>query len=367
MPGMSSPLLEPMTFRNGRTAPNRVWVAPMTNKASHADGTLSDDELAFLVARAAGGFGVVESCASHVTEDGQAWPGELAMFDDRHAPGWRRLAEAFRPHGSLLLGQAFHGGMRTLREAGRPLPWSCSASPEGTPPEEAVREGTPEDFERVIDAFAAAARRLEAAGVDGVELHGAHGYLLCQFLSTTFNRRTDAWGGSLEDRARMIRRTMQATRAAVGDAFIVGVRLSPESSPSLPGIDLDETVQVARWLCEDGADFIHVSLWNAERMTAKRPQEHAARIFRDAIPADVPVITAGNLWTESDALAQLDHGADAVALGRAAIANPDWPRRVAGDGTEPRRPPLSAAELRARGLGPAFVEYMRKWPGFVAD
>ncbi len=364
---MSSPLLEPMTFRNGRTAPNRVWVAPMTNKASHPDGTLSDDELGFLVARAAGGFGVVESCASHVTEDGQAWPGELAMFDDRHAPGWRRLAEAIAPHGALLLGQAFHGGMRTLREEGRPQPWSCSASPEGTPAEEAVREGTPEDFERVIAGFAAAARRLEAAGVDGVELHGAHGYLLCQFLSTALNRRTDAWGGPLEHRARMIRRTMQATRAAVRDAFIVGVRLSPESSPSLPGIDLDEMVQVARWLCEDGADFVHVSLWNAERMTAKRPREHAARIFRDALPDEVPIVTAGNVWTEAEALAQLDHGADAVALGRAAIANPDWPRRVLDSGGPPARPPLTVDELRERALGPAFVDYMRRWKGFVAD
>ena len=92
----NSRLLAPMTFRNGRTAPNRVWVAPMTNKASHPDGTLSDDEFGFLVARAAGGFGVVETCASHVTPDGQAWPGELAMYDDVHVPGWRRLAEAHR-------------------------------------------------------------------------------------------------------------------------------------------------------------------------------------------------------------------------------------------------------------------------------
>ena len=75
----NSRLLAPMTFPNGRTAPNRVWVAPMTNKASHPDGTLSDDEFGFLVARATGGFGVVETCASHVTPDGQAWPGELAM------------------------------------------------------------------------------------------------------------------------------------------------------------------------------------------------------------------------------------------------------------------------------------------------
>ena len=115
-----------MIFRNGRTAPNRVWVAPMTNMASHPDGTLSDDEFGFLVARAAGGFGVVETCASHVTPDGQAWPGELAMYDDVHVPGWRRLAEAHRREGAILIGQAFHGGMRTLRGDGRPTPGSSA-------------------------------------------------------------------------------------------------------------------------------------------------------------------------------------------------------------------------------------------------
>ncbi len=361
------PLLEPLTFRNGRIAPNRLWVAPMTNKASHSDGTLSDDEYGFLVARAAGGFGVIETCASHVTEDGQAWTGELGMYDDVHVPGWRRLAEAHREAGALLIGQAFHGGMRTLREAGRPMPWSASASADNVAPEEAVREGTPEDFERVIAGFAAAARRLESAGVDGVELHGAHGYLLSQFQSTVLNRRTDEWGGALERRARLIRRTMQATRSAVGADFIVGVRLSPESSPSLPGINLDETLQVARWLCEDGADFIHISLWNAEQMTTKRPKEHAARIFRDALPREVPLITAGSIWTEEDALAQLNHGADAVALGRAAITTPDWPRRVVEQGGEPTRPPVTGADLRERALGPVFVDYMRRWDGFVSD
>ena len=363
----NSRLLAPMTFRNGRTAPNRVWVAPMTNKASHPDGTLSDDEFGFLVARAAGGFGVVETCASHVTPDGQAWSGELAMYDDVHVPGWRRLAEAHRRAGAILIGQAFHGGMRTLRGDGRPTPWSCSPSGADAPPDEAVREGTPEDFERVIAAFAAAARRLESAGVDGVELHGAHGYLLSQFQSAELNRRTDEWGGSLEHRARLIRRTMQATRAAVSDEFIVGVRLSPESSPSLPGIDLDETLQVARWMCDGGADFIHISLWDAGQMTTKRPGEHAARIFRDALPAQVPLITAGNIWTEDDALAQLDHGADAVALGRAAITNPDWPRHVVARGGTPKRPPVTSDELRARALGPVFVDYMRRWEGFVSD
>ncbi|MFK7962139.1 MAG: NADH:flavin oxidoreductase [Phycisphaerales bacterium] len=365
---MTNRLLTPMSFRNGRTAANRLWVAPMTNKASHDDGTLSDDEYGFMVARAAGGFGTVESCASHVTPEGQGWDGELAMFGDQHAPGWQRLAGGVQDHGALLIGQAFHGGMRALRGDDRPMPWSCSASPEGTgegKPE--VRAATEDDIERTIAAFAASARRLEAAGADGVELHGAHGYLLCQFLSSVWNQRADDWGGSIEHRARFIRRTMQACRATVGDDFIVGVRLSPESSPSMPGIDLDESLQVAAWLCEDGADFMHISLWDADKNTSKRPEVHAARLFRDALPAEVPIITAGAIWTVDDAEAQLDHGADAVALGRAAIVNPDWPQRVVDRGESPKRPPVTGAELSERALGPAFVDYMRRWDGFVSD
>lgn len=361
---MTSPLLTPLTFRNGRRAPNRVWLAPMTNKASHEDGTLSDDELGFLKARAEGGFGTIETCASHVSLDGQGWEGEFGMFDDAQIPGWRRLSDAVGAHGSILIGQAYHGGARAYRAQGRATPWSCSPSVPGEPE---VREASAALIERTIQSFADAARRLESAGADGVELHGAHGYLLSQFLSSVLNQRTDAWGGELENRARLVRRTMRATRAAVSDEFIVGVRLSPESSATLPGIDLDETVRVASWLCEDGADFIHISLWDAAKNSDKRPDEHPARIFRDALPDDVPLVTAGDIWTAKDAHAQLDHGADAVALGRPAIANPDWPRRVVERGGDPARPPLTGEELGARGLGPAFVRYMRRWEGFVAE
>jgi len=337
----------------------------MTNKASHPNGRLSEDELGFLAARAAGGFGVVETCATHVAQDGQAWSGQLGLFSDDLVPDWRRLAGAVQAEGgAFLIGQAFHGGLRALRGPGRPTPWSCSPSLPGEPE---VAEASPARIEAVIEEFAAGAARLERAGAQGVELHGAHGYLLCQFLSSALNRRQDAWGGSLGNRARLLRRTLQATRASVGSEFVVGVRLSPESYEGLPGLDLDESLQVARWLCEDGADFVHLSLWDAARNTSKRPDVHPARLFRDALPPEVPLVTAGGVWTLAEAQAQLDHGADAVALGRAAIANPDWPRRVVERGEEPVRFPLSAAELTERALGAAFVDYLRGWPDLVRE
>ena len=356
-----TPLLTPMTFANGRTASNRLWLAPLTNLQSHPDGTLSDDELRWLKARSEGGFSVIESCATHVSLDGQGWPGELGIFSDDMLPGWRRLASAIHDDGALLLAQIFHGGARAMPTDDGP--WSCSPSTDESRP---VREATDEDIEGAITAFADAAHRAHRAGVDGVEIHGAHSYLLCQFLSSTMNRRDDTWGGSLANRARLIRRTMQAIRARVPDDFIVGVRLSPENYGSATGLDLDESVQVASWLCEDGADFIHISLWDASRRSTKRPDTHPARAFRDALPSEVPLITAGNIWTVKAAERQLDYGADAVALGRPAIANPDWPHRVARDGEHPRRPPLTPEELRDRGLSDNFIDYMRRWQGFVA-
>jgi 2,4-dienoyl-CoA reductase-like NADH-dependent reductase (Old Yellow Enzyme family) len=359
---MTSPLLAPLRFRNGATAPNRIWLAPLTNLQSHADGVVSDDEARWLASRADGGFGIVESAATHVSADGQAWPGQLAAYDDRFAEGWRRLAALSQAKGAPLLAQLFHGGARALPHDGR-APWSASPSLEG---EAAFTEASPAQIEQVIADFIAAALRIEQTGGKGVELHGAHGYLLCQFLSATMNRRTDGWGGSLEGRARLLRAAMQGIRAVVQPGFIVGVRLSPENFGNLTGLDLDESLQVARWLADDGADFLHLSLWNAANMTIKRPAEHPVPLFVQTLPSDLPVISAGGIWTREEAESQLALGASAVALGRSAILNADWPSRVVEQGGEPRRTPTTAAFLRASGLGEAFVNYLAPRPGFMA-
>ncbi len=364
---MTSPLLLPFTFRNGVTARNRVWLAPMTNQQSHADGSLADDELRWLEKRARGGFGVIETCATHVSKDGQGWPGELGFFDDALLPGLIRLASTLAIEGALSIAQLFHGGTRSPSSLTGQRPWSASELPAVPPDVESPRAATEGDIAAVIQHFRAAALRAVHAGFTGIELHGAHGYLLCQFLSKTMNTRTDAWGGSLEGRARLIRETLRAVRRSVPPRFVVGVRLSPEDMGQATGLDLDESIDVARWLAEDGADFIHVSLWDGTRNTKKRPGEHAIPLFRAALPPNVALVAAGNVWTRADADAMLEKGADAVALGRSAIANPAWPRDAADPTWQPRRPPFTVAELRERGLSTAFAGYMRRWKGFVAD
>jgi 2,4-dienoyl-CoA reductase-like NADH-dependent reductase (Old Yellow Enzyme family) len=353
-------LFDPLTFRTGLAARNRVVLAPMTNKQSHDDGSLGDDELRWLCSRADGGFGIVMTCAAHVAKDGQGWIGELGIFDDALLPGLTTLADELRRRGATSMVQIFHGGLRADPSVSGSQPWSASAA-------DGVREATEDDLRRVVEQFAAAALRAKIAGFDGVELHGAHGYLFTQFLSVEQNRRTDAWGGPLEHRARLLRQTLRAVRDRVGPSFTVGVRLSPENYGNAKGLDLDESLQTARWLAEDGADFIHLSLWRAFEPTTKRPDQLALPLFRAVLPPDVAIIAAGAIWTRDDAERLIALGADGVALGRSAIVNRDWPLRAQEQAWQPRRPPVTVDDLRAQGLSERFAGYMRSWQGFVAE
>lgn len=360
-----SALLEPFRLRNGVLARNRTWLAPMTNQQSGEDGTLSEVELRWLEMRAAGGFAVVETCAAHVSADGKGFSGALGVHEDRLLPGLMRLAATVSSHGALGIVQLFHGGMRAPSSLTKQQPWSATDRPQAGA--EQTRAGTEADIARVIAQFCGAAVRASDAGFAGVELHGAHGYLFCQFLSATINTRTDSWGGSLEGRARLLRETVRAVRSAVPRRFVVGVRLSPEDLGNAQGLDLDESLQIARWLCDDGIDFLHLSLWDAQANTHKRPDEHPLPLFRRVVPLEVPIIAAGGVWSRADAEALLDKGAAAVALGRAAILNPDWPTRIAEAGWEPRRPPMTVAELAERGVSEGFANYLRHWKGLVTD
>jgi 2,4-dienoyl-CoA reductase-like NADH-dependent reductase (Old Yellow Enzyme family) len=336
----------------------------MTNQQSHEDGSLSDDELAWLDMRARGGFGVVETCASHVARDGQGWPGALGCYDDFLRPGLDRLAATIAARGALGVVQLFHGGQRAPSSVTGQQPWSAIAG--AAPGAERARAGTQADIARVILQFRDAAVRTQDAGFAGVELHGAHGFLFGQFLSA-MNQRTDGWGGALAGRARLLRETVRLVRSVVSATFLVGVRLSPEDHGNATGLDLDESLEVARWLCDDGADFIHVSLWDAQSNTRKRPDEHPLALFRRALPRDVAIVAAAGVWTLEEAESVLAKGASAVALGRAAIANPDWPLRVVDPHWEPRRPPFTVNELWERGLNAKFAAYLRRWEGFVVQ
>jgi 2,4-dienoyl-CoA reductase-like NADH-dependent reductase (Old Yellow Enzyme family) len=357
----------PLTLRSGLVLNNRAAVAAMTNGQSLVDGRTGDDEIHWLARRADGGFGCVATCAAYVSRDGKAWDGQLGIDRDDELEGLARFAERVQRGGCAGMVQLFHGGVRATQRLTGEQVWSATTFHEDGKDFETPREATEADIERVIGDFIAAAARAQKAGWNGVELHGAHGYLLTQFMSATQNTRGDRWGGAaLDNRARLVREVMRGVRARVGPKFSVGVRLSFESGGNAKGLDFDEIVQVAKWLCDDGADFIHASLFYAERNTRKYPDQHPIPLIRAALPKDVALFACGNIWTGSDAAAALDRGADVVALARCAIFNPDWPRHAMTPGWEPRRPPATPDELAALAVSPAFVTYLRHFKNLVA-
>jgi 2,4-dienoyl-CoA reductase-like NADH-dependent reductase (Old Yellow Enzyme family) len=353
----TSPLFTPYTFRSGATAKNRITLAPLTNSQSHDDGILSTEELAWLARRAEGDCSIVMTCASHVCASGKGFDGQLGCFDPLHFAGFKDIAAACSRHGALSIAQLYHGGIRSpARLTGAP---SISASDWKDGQGATARAATAAEVEEVIEDFVAAAHLAHRAGMSGIELHGAHGYLLCQFLSSVINTRSDGWGTSLAGRARLLRTITARIRQEIPKPFIVGIRLSPEALPNAPGIDLDEMIQVAQWLAEDGADFIDLSLWNYARKSVKRPQEYALPLFREALPKDVAVFAAGGMWTRADGETVLSQGADFLSLGRTLIVEPDWAKLARTPGFDPQRPPLTVAEYAERAVSERFAKYLR--------
>lgn len=165
---------------------NRFMLAPLTNLQSHADGVLSDDEYRWLTKRAEGGFAVTMTCAAHVQAAGQGFPGQLGIFGDQHLGGLSRLAAGLNGEGTHSVVQLHHAGMRSPRELIGEAPHCPSANEEF-----GARAMSLDEVKASRDAFIAGAKRAEKAGFHGVELHGAHGYLICQFLSAEVNQRTD--------------------------------------------------------------------------------------------------------------------------------------------------------------------------------
>jgi 2,4-dienoyl-CoA reductase-like NADH-dependent reductase (Old Yellow Enzyme family) len=353
------PLDRPFSLRCGVHVPQRIAMAPLTNTQSHPDGTLADDELRWLTRRARDGFRFISTCAAFVSEEGHAWRGQLGIASEAHVPGLTRLASELRDAGATAVVQLHHAGAKAdLAPHGR-----LSPADGGDPETVGAR---PADLARVIDDFTQAARRAQRAGFAGVEVHGANGYLLTQFLAPADNPRTDAYGGDLVGRARLLRETVRAIRAEVSPTFAVGVRLSPVDVWAQRGLVLADGVRVGRWLVDDGADFIHLSLRDAAGPPPHEPDAGpVARAFRDALPADVPVFAAGGIWTRAEAHRALDAGVDVAVLGRAAIIHPDWPVVSAQPGWTPTRPPWPRADLRAADVGPALLSYLDRFDGLV--
>lgn len=352
-------LFEPLSFARGAPMKNRFMLAPLTNQQSHADGRLSDEEFHWLTMRAQGGFGLTMTAAAHVQAAGQGFPGQVGIFSDDHLEGLTRLATALRSAGSLSAVQLHHAGNRSPKElVGTPLCPSDHA-------ETGARGLTLPEVEQLRDDFIAAAKRAEKAGFDGIEVHGAHGYILAEFLSAEINRRDDRYGGTVENRSRIIFEIIDGIRAICRPDFQIGLRLSPERF----GLKLAEIRDVAaEALHQEKIDYLDMSLWDV----AKEPveEEHQGRTlmsyFTDLPRGNVRLGVAGKIMSAKAAVEVLEAGCDFALIGRAAILRHDFPERIRRDAAyvSPSLP-VTAQHLRDEGLSTSFVDYMKGWPGFV--
>lgn len=348
------------TLRPGRIGPlelrNRVLLPAMDMNLCD-DGEITDGEIAHYARRAAGGAAMVITGSGAVAYPvGAASRHQPGLSDDRFVPGLRRLADAVHDAGSLLCIQLTHHGKtaridiadgRELLVPSVPGPMDLSALQDNTGDEvmalAAATEGkSPEyhvadedDLAILVDQFAEATRRAREAGADAVEVHAAHGYVLSTFLSAADNRRTDRWGGSLENRCRLTEEVLRAVRAAAGDDMAVLVRVSGEEFGEADGLSTPEAVTAARRFAAAGADAIHVTGWgrNSFRNFTDGPLPDTVGAYRHQAAAvkaavSIPVIAVGRVLPE---VAETMLGAgecDFVAMGRQLLADPDLVRKL---------------------------------------
>jgi 2,4-dienoyl-CoA reductase-like NADH-dependent reductase (Old Yellow Enzyme family) len=351
-----------LTFKNGISMPNRFMLAPLTNSQSHDDGTLSDDEYHWLTKRAEGGFGLTMTCASHVQFVGKGFAGQLGIYDDAHIEGHQRLAKTIKANNSLAIIQLHHAGMRSPEDQINQQPVSAS------PVEKYNTRGLSlTEVHQLRDDFIAAAIRAQKCGYDGVEVHGAHGYILTQFLSADINKRNDQYGGTLENRARLLFEIITGIRSACGKDFLLGVRLSPERF----GMQIGEAKTLCQLLVnEHDIDFLDLSLWDVFKHAIDEDHNDKTLLqhFTELDYKDVKLTVAGNITTGKDVQAVLNAGVDFVTIGRSAILHHDFPKQVmANPDFTPVALPVSAAHLRKEGLSETFVTYMKRWEGFVQE
>lgn len=327
-------LFEGLKLKDGIELKNRVVMAPMTNYSSNEDGTVSDEEVSYYVRRS-NGAGLVVTACTYVSANGKGFPGEFAGDSDEMTPSLRRLAEAIQGQGAKAVLQIFHGGRSCPPElvpGGDVVSASAVASEEQ--PSLLPRSLSDSEVEAIVRDFGETTRRAIEAGYDGVELHGANGYLIQQFFSPHSNRREDRWGGSVDQRMAFPLAVVQEVKRVVSEyakaPFLVGYRFSPEESTT-PGISMDDTLKLVDKLADQGLDYLHVSLMDYKSKPRMGADESRTRLewIVDTVRDRVPVIGVGSVHTPDEAVEVLQTGAALVALGRELIIEPDWVSKVA--------------------------------------
>ena len=325
---------------------NRFVLPAMETHMADSHGYVTDQVISYYQERAKGGVGliIIENTAVH--PEGRVNQGMLCLHDDSYIPKFRLLVSGIHQEGAKVCLQLSHAGRQTLREFINAQP--VAPSPIPCPSlKEVPRELTVAEINKIVRAFAEAAQRGVEAGVDAIELHMAHGYLLCQFLSPYSNIRTDQYGGSTDNRTRIAREIILEIRRTVSDHIPIICRISADEYVE-GGLILKESKKIANILADAGASALNVSACNYESAHLNMPSYyleegcfvHLAQGIKEVV--SIPVMTVGRIRKPEMAETILREGkADLVCMGRALIADPYLPLKTAQGKTEEIRPCIS--------------------------
>ncbi|MDO1508841.1 MULTISPECIES: NADH-dependent flavin oxidoreductase [unclassified Neisseria] len=319
-----TPLFQPYTLNNGVVVKNRLVVAPMTHWASNADGSISESERRFLQNRFEG-FGMFIAAATLVSPEGKAFGGQPEAIGAEDLPSLKEVAQIAHEQGAKAVLQLHHGGTKAMADllegADKVAPSDDEAS--------GSRALTDPEIRALIDAFGRAAELALQAGFDGVEIHGANGYLIQQFVSAQSNRRDDEWGGSLSNRLRFSLAIVDAVDAVRRKHnrpdFILGYRFSPEEGGD-NGLTMQDTFALIDAMVQKPLQYLHVSLWDFYKKARRGADTNLTRIeqIHQRIGGKLPLIGVGNLFTAEQILAAYQTGwAEFIALGKTVMINPD--------------------------------------------
>ena len=344
---------------------NRIVMAPLNIQFSDGKGFVTEQDIGYLAARAKGGAGLIISGAVHATREGARRISTRMphLFSRAHIPGFQEMTERIHEFDAKLFLQLTAGFGRQARTPGTELV-APSAIPNVVPPEmlpkayaalkdyipylegsgvgipgvtfmqQVPREMTITEILEREDEMAESARLTEYAGVDGIEIHAPHGYLISQFLSPRCNKRTDVYGGSLENRMRFLIETLEKIRSVVEDRLAVIVRLSAQEH--MPGgFTIEETKVIAKECERVGADAIHLSDGSGEALKYFFPEEESDHLVNEAMEIKkglkIPVITPSIHDPEHAERAISEGKTDMISLGRQLLADPEWANKVRGN------------------------------------
>jgi len=317
-------LFSPYTIKNV-TFKNRIVMAPMCMYSSHnEDGKVQNWHLTHYTSRAVGQVGLIIVEATAVTAQGRISPQDLGIWDDSHVEGLKQLTDLMKEHGAKTGIQLAHAGRKAMIDGEIIAPSSLPFNEKMKTP----KEMTKEEINQTISAFVQGAKRALEAGFDVIEIHGAHGYLINEFLSPLTNKRTDEYGGSAENRYRFLREVINGVKEVWEGPLLVRVSASDYNEE---GLHIEDYVQMSKWMKEQGVDLIDVS--SGAVVPAHIPTYPGYQVgFAEKIKhgAEVPTGAVGLITSglQGEEILQNDR-ADLIFIARALLRDPYWPRTAA--------------------------------------